>query len=196
MSSKVQWKLCWENELQLSDHLELAHFFRTTYGPTGPFNAKPFDGGRSWAGARPELRAIAYDSQGVAAHMGSLRRFIKVGATDVLVAELGLYGVRPDLEGLGISQSIRAMYPVLQELRVPFAFGTVRHALKNHFTRLCRHGMGTIIPGVRVRSTLPNVHLDLPATRVEDVLAVILPIDRAMSEWPHGTQIERNGPEL
>ncbi len=39
-SPKVQWKLCWENELQLSDHLELAQFFRATYGPTGPFNAK------------------------------------------------------------------------------------------------------------------------------------------------------------
>ncbi|MEX3672179.1 NodA family N-acyltransferase [Paraburkholderia phenoliruptrix] len=196
MSSKVQWKLCWENELQLSDHLQLAQFFRTTYGPTGAFNAKPFEGGRSWAGARPELRAIAYDAQGVAAHMGSLRRFIKVGTTDVLIAELGLYGVRPDLEGLGVSHSIRALYPVLQELRVPFAFGTVRHALKSHFARLCRHGMGTILSGVRVRSTLPNVHLDLPATRVEDVLAVILPIDSAMREWPDGTTIERHGPEL
>ncbi|SIT43559.1 Nodulation protein A [Paraburkholderia ribeironis] len=196
MSSKVQWRLCWENELQLSDHVELAQFFRTTYGPTGAFNAKPFEGGRSWAGARPELRAIAYDSQGVAAHMGSLRRFIKVGAVDVLIAELGLYGVRPDLEGLGISHSIRAMYPVLQELRVPFAFGTVRHSLKNHFARLCRHGMGTILSGVHIRSTLPNVHLDLPPTRTEDVLAVILPIGSSMSEWPDGTAIERNGPEL
>ncbi len=195
-SPKVQWKLCWENELQLSDHLELAQFFRATYGPTGPFNAKPFESGRSWAGARPELRAIAYDSQGVAAHMGALRRFIKVNSADVLVAELGLYGVRPDLEGLGISQSVRAMYPVLQELRVPFAFGTVRHALKTHFTRLCRHGIGTIIEGIRVRSTLPNVHLDLPSTRVEDVLAVILPISCSMQEWPGGVTIERNGPEL
>ncbi|AFT90557.1 MULTISPECIES: NodA family N-acyltransferase [Paraburkholderia] len=196
MSSKVQWRLCWENELDLSDHVELARFFRTTYGPTGAFNAKPFEGGRSWAGARPELRAIAYDSKGVAAHMGSLRRFIKVGSVDVLVAELGLYGVRPDLEGFGIGHSIRAMYPVLQELRVPFAFGTVRHALKNHFARLFRNGMGTILHGVHVRSTLPNVHLDLPPTRIEDVLAVILPIGSPLSEWPDGAAIERNGPEL
>ncbi|MBP0625152.1 NodA family N-acyltransferase [Cupriavidus consociatus] len=196
MSSKIQWKLCWENDLQLSDHIQLADFFRRTYGPTGAFNAKPFEGGRSWAGARPELRAIAYDSQGVAAHMGSLRRFIKVGGVDVLVAELGLYGVRPDLEGLGISHSIRAMYPVLEELRVPFAFGTVRYALKNHFARLFRHGMGTILEGARARSTLANIHLDLPPTRIEEVLAVVLPIGSSLCEWPVGTTIERNGPAL
>ncbi|PMS31172.1 beta-1,4-N-acetylglucosamine oligosaccharide N-acyltransferase NodA [Trinickia symbiotica] len=196
MSSKVQWRLCWENELQLSDHVQLADFFRKTYGPTGAFNAKPFEGGRSWAGARPELRAIAYDSHGVAAHMGSLRRFIKVGSVDLLVAELGLYGVRPDLEGFGIGHSIRAMYPVLRELGVPFAFGAVRHALQNHFARFCRHGLGTILSGVRVRSTLPDMHPQLPPTRVEDVLAVVLPIASSMSEWPAGTFIDRNGPEL
>ncbi|ADG20683.1 NodA family N-acyltransferase [Paraburkholderia atlantica] len=196
MASTVQWKLCWENELGLSDHIELSEFFRATYGPTGSFNAKPFEGSRSWAGARPELRAIAYDSQGVAAHMGSLRRFIKVGTVDVLVAELGLYGVRPDLEGLGISHSIRAMYPALQGLRVPFAFGTVRHELKNHIARLCRHGLGTVVSGVRVRSTLADVRLDLPPTRTEDVLAVVMPIGSSMSQWPEGSAIERNGPEL
>nr|CAD43942.1 acyltransferase [Cupriavidus taiwanensis LMG 19424] len=195
-SPKVQWKLRWENDLELSDHLELAEFFKATYGPTGPFNAKPFSGGRSWAGARLELRAIAYDSQGIAAHMGALRRFIKVNSADVLVAELGLYGVRPDLEGFGISHSIRAMYPVLQELRIPFAFGTVRHELKTHFSRLCRHGLGTIIEGIRVRSTLSNVHLDLPSTRVEDVLVVVMPINSSLQEWPSGETIERNGPEL
>ncbi|MGY3610683.1 MULTISPECIES: NodA family N-acyltransferase [unclassified Bradyrhizobium] len=196
MRSQVRWKLCWENELQLADHVELAEFFRKTYRPTGAFNGKPFEGSRSWAGARPELRAIGYDSRGVAAHMGLLRRFIKVGAIDVLVAELGLYGVRPDLEGLGIAHSIRVMHPVLQELGVPFGFGTVRHALQKHFARFRRHGPATIVSGVRVRSTLPDVLLDKPPTRIEDVLIVVLPIGRSMSEWPTGTMIDRNGPEL
>lgn len=31
----VRWRLCWENELQLADHIELSDFFRKTYGPTG-----------------------------------------------------------------------------------------------------------------------------------------------------------------
>ncbi|MPR13557.1 NodA family N-acyltransferase [Microvirga tunisiensis] len=196
MRSQVRWRLCWENELQLSDHIELADFFRKTYGPTGAFNAKPFEGSRSWAGARPELRVIGYDSSGVAAHIGALRRFIKVGGVDLLVAELGLYGVRPDLEGLGISHSIRVMYPVLHQLGAPFAFGAVRHALRNHVERFCRSGLATIVSGVRVRSTLPDVYLDLPPTRVEDVLAVVLPIGRPITDWPTGTIIERNGPEL
>ncbi len=138
MGFEVRWKLCWENELQRADHIELAEFFQKTYGPTGEFNAKHFEGSRSWAGARPELRAIAYDSSGVAAHMGVLRRFIKVGALDLLVAELGLYGVRPDLERLGIGYSIQVLLPTLKELDVPFAFGTVRHALQRHVERLGR----------------------------------------------------------
>ncbi|WFU14510.1 NodA family N-acyltransferase [Bradyrhizobium sp. CB3481] len=198
MRSQVRWKVCWESELQLADHIELAEFFRKTYGPTGKFNADPFEGGRSWAGARPEVRVIGYDTRGVAAHIGALRRFIKVGEVDLLVAELGLYGVRPDLEGLGIAHSVRrVMYPVLQQLGVPFGFGAVRHALKEHLTRLLeRPGLATVLSGVRVRSTLPDVYPNLSPTRTEDVLVVVIPIGRPISEWPTGTMIDRNGPEL
>ncbi|WP_353646026.1 NodA family N-acyltransferase [Mesorhizobium sp. WSM2239] len=196
MRSDVRWRLCWENELQLADHAELSDFFRKSYGRTGAFNTKPFEGGRSWGGARPEFRAIGYDAHGVAAHIGILRRFIKVGGVDLLVAELGLYGIRPDLEGLGISFSLSAVFPVLQQLGVPFAFGTVRHAMRNHVERFCRGGLATLISGVSVRSTRPDVHPDLPPTRLEDVLLLVSPIGRSMDEWPSGTLIDRNGPEL
>ncbi|WOS66948.1 MULTISPECIES: NodA family N-acyltransferase [Sinorhizobium] len=196
MRSNVRWKLCWENELQLSDHVELTDFFRRTYGPTGAFNAKPFEGSQSWAGARPELRAIAYDSSGVAAHMGLLRRFIKVDEVDLLVAELGLYGVRPDLEGLGIAHSIHVMLPTLQELEVPFAFGTVRNQLRKHIERFGRHGLVTVMSGISVRSTLPHARMDLPPTRVEEPLVIVLPVSRPLSDWPAAKMIDRNGPEL
>ncbi|PZV33464.1 NodA family N-acyltransferase, partial [Mesorhizobium kowhaii] len=171
-------------------------FFRKTYGRTGASNAKPFEGGRSWAGARPEFRAIGYDAHGIAAHIGVLRRFIKVGEVDLLVAELGLYSVRPDLEGFGISFSLGVVYPVLQQLGVPFVFGTVRHAMRNHVERFCRTGLATIVSDARVRSTRPEVYPDLPPTRLEDVLVFVVPIGRSMSEWPSGTLIDRNGPEL
>ncbi|KAB1083529.1 NodA family N-acyltransferase [Neorhizobium galegae] len=196
MSSGVHWKLHWETELASSDHEELASFFRNTYGPTGKFNAKPFEDGRSWAGARPELRAIAYDSKGIAGHLGLLRRFIRVGETEVLVAELGLYGVRPDLEKLGIAHSIRAMAPVVDDLGVPFAFGTVRYAMRNHIERFCRDGAANIVSGIRVESTLADVYRDRPATRTEDVLVVVVPVGRTMSDWPSGSLIQRRGPEL
>nr|CAH04367.1 NodA acyltransferase [Ensifer sp. BR816] len=196
MRSEVRWSLRWENGLQLSEHVELAEFFNKTYGPTGEFNAKPFEGSRSWAGARPELRAIASDSGGIAAHMGLLRRFIKVDGVDQLVAELGLYGVRPDLEGLGIAHSIHAMLPVLQELGVPFAFGTVRHALQRHVERFAKHGPVTVLSGIRVQSTLPEARTDKPPTRIEDALVIVLPVGRPISDWPPGTVIDRNGPEL
>jgi len=195
--AQVQWSLRWENELRLADHAELAEFFRKSYGPTGAFNAQPFEGSRSWAGARPELRAIGYDARGVAAHLGLLRRFIKVSEVDLLVAELGLYAVRPDLEGLGISHAMRVMYPVLQELGVPFGFGTVRSALEKHMTRLVeRQGLATLMHGIRVRSTQPDVYPNLSPTRLEDVIVVVFPLGRSISEWPAGTFIDRNGPEL
>ncbi|TJV75878.1 MAG: acyltransferase, partial [Mesorhizobium sp.] len=53
-----------------------------------------------------------------------------------------------------------------------------------------------IVSGVRVRSTRPDVHPDLPPTRLEDVLVLVSPIGRSMDEWPSGTLIDRNGPEL
>ncbi|WP_394889844.1 NodA family N-acyltransferase [Mesorhizobium sp. AaZ16] len=195
MRSDIRWRLCWEHELQLADHAELSDFFRKSYGRIGAFNAKPFEGGRSWAGARPEFRAIGYDAHGVAAHMGILRRFIKVGGVDLLVAELGLYGVRAAV-GLGISFSLRAVFPVLQQLGVPFAFGTVRHAMRNHVERFCRGGLATVMSGVRIRSTLADMRLDLPPTRVQDLLVFVMPIGRPIGEWPSGALIDRNGPEL
>ncbi|WFU23350.1 NodA family N-acyltransferase [Bradyrhizobium sp. CB1717] len=195
--AQVQWSLRWESELRLADHAELAEFFRKSYGPTGAFNAQPFEGNRSWAGARPEVRGIGYDARGVAAHIGLLRRFINVGGVDLLVGELGLYAVRPDLEGLGISQAMRVMYPMLQQLGIPFGFGTVRPALEKHMTRLVeRQRLATLISGIRVRSTHPDVYPNLSPIRIEDVIVVVFPVGRSISEWPAGTIIDRNGPEL
>ncbi|UWU82935.1 NodA family N-acyltransferase [Bradyrhizobium yuanmingense] len=195
--AQVQWGRRWESELGLTDHAELSEFFRKSYGPTGAFNAQPFQGSRSWAGARPELRVIGHDARGVAAHLGLLRRFIKVGGVDLLVAELGLYAVRPDLEGLGISHAMRVMYPILQEVGVPFGFGTVRSALGKHMTRLVeRQGLATLMHGIRVRSTQPDVYPNLSPTRIEDVVVLVFPVGSSISEWPAGTVIDRNGPEL
>ncbi|KWV54751.1 acyltransferase [Bradyrhizobium macuxiense] len=195
---QVRWRLCWENELALADHTELAEFFRRAYGPSGEFNAAPFEGSRSWAGARPELRIIAYDSNGVAGHAGILRRFIKVGETDLLVAELGLYAVRRDVEGHGVTYqgAVRFAYPLLHKLNAPFGFAAVRPAMRKHIERIGRNGMANILTGVRVRSTRRDVFLNVPPTLVEEALLVVLPIGRPMSEWPSGTLIDRNGPEL
>nr|WP_084540113.1 NodA family N-acyltransferase [Azorhizobium doebereinerae] len=196
VSSIPKWSLRWESDLDLTDHSNLAEFFRRVYGPTGSANALPFEGVRSWAGARPELRAIAYDASGVAAHMGVLRRFIRVGEVDLLVAELGLYGVRRDLEGLGIGHSVAALTPTLHKLGVPFAFGTFRPELKAHFQRFCRGGAGELLENMKIKSTLANVYPGYQPTRVEDVLVVVLPIRASIEEWPSSQMMNRNGPEL
>lgn len=51
-----------------------------------------------------------------------------------------------------MSHSIRVMRPVLQQFGVSFAFafGTVRHALRNRTERSCRDGLARIVPSVRV----------------------------------------------
>ncbi|WP_043879623.1 NodA family N-acyltransferase [Azorhizobium caulinodans] len=196
MISKVTWRVAWESDLTNGDHAELSDFFKSVYGATGAFNALPFAGGRSWAGARPELRGIAYDESGVAAHMGVLRRFIKVGGEQIAVAELGLYGVRRDLEGLGIGHSTLAMLPVLKALGVPFAFGCFRNELRIHFQRFCRNGKGAIVDNVNIKSTQPDIYPDLPPTKIEKKAAVILPLTETLDRWPEGVDIERNGPEL
>ncbi|WP_280940550.1 MULTISPECIES: hypothetical protein [Mesorhizobium] len=79
-----------------------------------------------------------------------MRRFIPVGEVDFLVGELGLYSVHPDLERPGMSHSTRVMGLVQQQLGIPFAFGTVRHALRNRLERFCRDALATMVPGLRV----------------------------------------------
>ncbi|RFB83347.1 adenylyl-sulfate kinase [Rhizobium leguminosarum bv. trifolii] len=49
MRSELRWKLCWENELDIIDHVDPPEFFRKAYGPTGVFNTKLFSGSQSWA---------------------------------------------------------------------------------------------------------------------------------------------------
>lgn len=50
--------------------------------------------------------------------------------------------------------------------------------------------------GIRVRSTHADVYPNLLPVRIEDVLVVVFPLGRPISEWPAGTIIDRNGPEL
>jgi len=194
----LHWKTYWENELRPDDHAQLAEFFRVVYGAENRSNARIFEGNRSWAGARPELRIIGYDARGVAAHYGVLRRFIRLGTVDQFVAEVGLYAVRSDLEGSGISRhaAMNVVYPTLRMLKVPFGFGTVRHELRRHLERMGRHGHGRVLSGMRVRSTAPQVAFETPQMRVEDVLVAVIPIECSMDDWPAGTLIDRNGPEL
>ncbi len=152
MKTHIRWKTYWEHELVPGDQAELAEFFRNTYGAVGAWNTKHFEGSRSWAGARPELRIVGYDECGVVAHFGVLRHFIRFGTVDQLVAEVGLYAVRPDLQqsGVGYHVGLNVLYLTLLDLKVPFGFGTVRDELREHVERT---GRATIVSGVQVRST-------------------------------------------
>lgn len=197
MIAELQWKTCWEHQLEPGDHAQLADFFRVTYGAVGAWNARHFEGSRSWAGARPELRIIGYDGRGVAVHYGVLRRFIRVGTVDQLVAEIGLYAIRADLQGwggwgIGYQSGFKILYPTLKSLKVPFGFGTVRTAMRDHVARIGRGGV-KIASEISVRSAALGSDAE---TCVEDVLVVVVPVERPVDEWPAGAFIDRNGFEL
>ncbi|PBB80071.1 hypothetical protein CK218_15605 [Mesorhizobium sp. WSM3879] len=49
-----------------------------------------------------------------------------------------------------MSHSIRVMRVPPQQPDIPFAFGTVRHALWNHLEKFCRDRLTAIVPCVRV----------------------------------------------
>jgi nodulation protein A len=189
MKSQVQWKTYWEHELKPSDHAELAEYFRTLYGEA---NAWAFEGNRSFAlgGARPEFRIIGYDDKGVAAHTGVLRRFLRVGTVDQLVADCGLLGVRPDLQRSRVSYDLLvAVRSAVMELKVPFAFGAMREELR----RLVLRANATILPDVQVRATS---QWDPAEMVIEDHFVYIDPIMQPVEEWPPGKLIDRNGPPL
>ncbi len=59
MRSEVRWKLCWENELELIDHVDPPELFRKAQGPTGVFN---FSGSQSWARRADNLHWQATDA--------------------------------------------------------------------------------------------------------------------------------------
>lgn len=102
----VSWASWREGELDPAAHGRIASMLRAAF----PAYANAFPGRRSWSGARPELRVVAHDPVGVAAHAGVLRRFIQVvdgdRAVEQLVAHVGLVAVRPDLQGSGIGRQL------------------------------------------------------------------------------------------
>jgi nodulation protein A len=188
MGAQVRWELRWEGSFAPAEHDTMADLLGLALGQVRPADADIFVGGRSWAGARPELRLLAHDELGLAAHIGVLRRNLRIGATDVAVADLGLFAVRPDSQRRKLGSELLAeLQKVLLDLGVPFGFLNCRPDLIDFYSR---NGWRLLPAEVSLRHVHPGDPLQ--------VLTIggpvfVLPVAADLDSWPAGEIIDRNG---
>jgi nodulation protein A len=184
----MRWELRWEGSLSAAEHEKMADLLGLALGQVRPADADIFVAGRSWAGARPEFRLLAHDEVGIAAHIGVLRRYLRIGATDVAVADLGLFAVRPDSQRRKLGSELLAeLQQVLLELGVPFGFLNCRPDLINFYSR---NGWQLLPAEVCLRQVHPGDPLQLLTIGGP---AFFLPVTASLDSWPAGEVIDRNG---
>ncbi|MBI5160320.1 MAG: GNAT family N-acetyltransferase [Micrococcales bacterium] len=142
---------------------------------------------RGWSGERPELRLLGRDRGRLVAHIGILRRFIRVRATDaaVLAADVGLVCVDPEQQrgGLGRALMERA---AAEFVALGVEFGTLT-------TGEDRVGFYQAVGWVRAAT--PVLHaIDLD-NAVEGFTGPLMYRAVSGAPWPEG-ELERNGREI
>src|SRR5690349_24043204 len=102
----VSWARTWEDDLGGDDHAALGALLARCF----PRSFTPFGPGRSWSSARPELRLVGSVGGRPVAHVALLRRFLQVGSgvddVPVLVGDVGLVAVDPDVRGTGLGAAL------------------------------------------------------------------------------------------
>ncbi len=182
----LQWVLSYENDISLGGHKTLGAMLGRAY----PGHSELFSGGRSWSGARPEARVIGSLSGRPVAHLGLLRRFLRVPdrGAGLLVADVGLVAVDPDLQGKGIGrQLLDESTQMMNELGVPFGFLTCRPDVVEFY----RTGGWRLIDGQTTRM-IDNDH----RAEIYRGPAMVLPVQARISDWPQGSVVDRNGLEV
>ncbi|MHA6765518.1 GNAT family N-acetyltransferase [Streptacidiphilus sp. PAMC 29251] len=182
----MTWAVTWENDIPLERHEALAELLARVY----PQHAELFSRGRSWSGARPEARIIGSAGDRPVAHLGLLRRFLRVADTDtsLLVGDVGLVAVDPDLQGRRVGSALldrttRAM----ADLALPFGFLTCRPEVVPFY----RGGGWQQVDG-QVTRMIDNNH----RPEVYHGPALVLPVAAPLTHWPHGHTVDRNGLEV
>jgi nodulation protein A len=181
-----RWRLEWENDLSAENHEGLAIMLARAY----PLFGDLFRDGRSWSGARPELRVVGYDGERPIAHLGVLRRFLRVPDTGaaVLVGDVGLVAVDPDFRGNGVGRALLEQTTrTLTELGLPFGYLTCRPAVVPFY-----ESAGWQRVEGQVTRMIANDH----RPEVYGGPAMVVPVHAAMSDWPHGHGVDRNGLEV
>ncbi|WP_436495912.1 GNAT family N-acetyltransferase [Actinokineospora sp. HUAS TT18] len=181
----MQWISVWENDVRDDTHEGLATLFADAY----PRSAAKFQGGRSWSGARPELRIIALDGGKPVAHLGILRRFLRTDeGRSLLVGDVGLVAVHSGHRGQGAGgQLLARAAETLDGLAVPFGYLTCgTHVIRFYETGGWRHLEGQVTRMIDNHQR-PEVYTGP---------SMVLPVRAALADWPHGRAVDRNGWEV
>jgi nodulation protein A len=174
--------LHWEADLSRADHDALGALLAKVY----PAHEATFRE-RSFAYARPEGRIVGYDGELPVAHLGFLRRMLRVDTGAQLVGDVGLVGVHPDLRGTGLGKRLLVETAAeLDRLALPFGFLTCRPAIVPFY----ESGGWVRISGQITR--MVNEHGE---QETYSGPALVLPIRAAIAEWPRSTVI-RDGLEV
>lgn len=184
-AADLRWSLTWEDDVGDGEHRALAALFASCF----PRSRTPFVGARSWSSGRPELRIIGWHGGRSVAHLGVLRRFLRVAERDVsqLVGDVGLVAVDPDLQGRGIGAELLARAATtLHAVDLPFGFLTCGE-----------HVAGFYATAGWVRATGPTrmVRAD-GRVQVYGGASMVLPVHAPLEVWPMGCTVDRNGLEV
>lgn len=181
----LRWTTRWETSLAPREHDDIAALLARSYAST----TTVFTAGRSWAGARPELRLLGRRGGELVAHAAVIRRFLRAPDHDasVLVGDVGLVAVHPDRQGLGLGVALMdAVAGTLSRLGLPFGFLTCDPDLRPFYGRAgWQPLLGHVLRSISIDLTLEDHRHN----------GMLLPVHRSADEWPSGP-IERNGQEI
>jgi nodulation protein A len=178
--------LAWENDVSAAGHAALADMLAKAY----PRHAGLFGGGRSWSGARPEVRVIGNVGSRPVAHLGLLRRFLRLPDTgaSLLVGDVGLVAVDPDFQRRGIGRTLLDQTTqTMTDLRLPFGFLTCGSWAVPFY-----HDAGWHLLNGQTTRMIDRDH----QAEVYRGPAMVLPVHARISDWPHRHAVDRNGQEV
>jgi nodulation protein A len=184
-AAEPAWGLTWEDDLTADEHGRVAALLAQAF----PRSRTPFSGTRSWSSGRPELRLVVWLDGAAVAHLGVLRRFLRVPERDVsvLVGDVGLVAVAPREQGTGLGRELlHRGDAVLHGLDVPFGYLTCGEHVAP-FYEGC--GWVRVSGGTRMIRADGRVQVYGGASMVREVHA-------SLAEWPDGCLVDRDGLEV
>lgn len=181
----LRWSSIWEDDVLDDEHRALAALFARCF----PRSRTAFTGARSWSSGRPELRLVGRLDGRTVAHVGVLRRFLRVPERDVsvLVGDVGLVAVDPDVQGLGVgAQLLARTAATLHDLELPFGYLTCGHHVAPFYATA---------GWVRTDGGTRMVRAD-GRVQVYGGASMVLPVHAPFQEWAAGCLVDRNGLEI
>jgi GNAT superfamily N-acetyltransferase len=184
--NRLRWVQHWEADVSTAEHEALSGLLRAVY----PNHWHTFIDGRDYSGARPEGRVIGFLDERPIAHLGFLRRTLRLddGDDSILCGDVGLVGVDPVQQGSGLGLLLlKQSRAVFERLSLPFGFLTCRPAVVPFYERA-----GWVrIPGQVSRMLDSDLRPE-----VNTGPALVLPVVASLSEWPRGRTVVRDGLEV